>query len=80
MPERPRVEIDHVLIAVPDLTEGARSIRRLRLGDPNPAEAARRLERLLGGEIAAVATVEAAETPGVLAVEVDTPAGTVVIR
>jgi len=59
---------------------GARSIRRLRLGDPNPAEAARRLERLLGREIAAVATVEAAETPGVLAVEVDTPAGTVVIR
>jgi hypothetical protein len=58
---------------------GARGIKRLRLGDPNPAEAARRLTWLLGNEIGAVATVEAAPVPGVLAVEIDTPGGTVVI-
>lgn len=58
---------------------GARGIRRLRLGDPNPQAAADRLERLLGREIAAVTTVEAAKTAGVLAVELETPRGTVAI-
>lgn len=58
---------------------GARAIRRLRLGDPNPQAAAERLRRLLGDEIAAVATVETARSPGVVAVELETPDGTVAI-
>lgn len=58
---------------------GARGIRRLRLGDPNPTAAARKLAWLLGDEIAASTTVEPAKTAGVLAVEVDAPGGTIVI-
>jgi hypothetical protein len=58
---------------------GARAIRRLRLGDPNPTAAARQLAWLLGDEIVALTTVEPAKTAGVLAVEVDAPGGTIVI-
>jgi hypothetical protein len=58
---------------------GARGIRRLRLGDPHPQAAAERLRQLLGDEIAAVTTVETAKTAGVLAVELETPGGTVAI-
>jgi hypothetical protein len=58
---------------------GARGIRRLRLGDPNPAVAARQLAWLLGDEIAASTSVEPAKTAGVVAVEVDAPGGTIVI-
>lgn len=58
---------------------GARGIRRLRLGAPNPAAAARQLAWLLGDEIAAATTIDPAKTAGVLAVEVDAPGGTIVI-
>jgi Glyoxalase-like domain len=57
---------------------GARAIRALRLGDPDPEAAARRLRMLLG-DVAKV-TVEKADTSGVLAVELDTPAGPLTIR
>lgn len=57
---------------------GARSIRLILLGDPDPAAAAERLRTLLGEELPCV--VEKATTSGVLAVELDTPRGTMVIK
>lgn len=57
---------------------GARGIRLIRLGDPDPAAAAERLRTLLGEELPYV--VEKATTSGVLAVELDTPGGTMVIE
>jgi Glyoxalase-like domain len=57
---------------------GARSIRLIRLGDPDPASAAERLRALLGEELPCV--VEKATISGVLAVELDTPSGTMVIE
>lgn len=69
----------HPAAAVVEHPSGARAIRRLRLGDPQPAEASRRLASLLGEGIGAFAAVEFAETPGVVAVELDTPGGVVTI-
>lgn len=57
---------------------GARGIRLIRLGDPDPLAAAERLRTLLGEELSFV--VEKATTSGVLAVELDTPRGTMVIK
>ncbi|HLJ61933.1 MAG TPA: VOC family protein [bacterium] len=69
----------HPAAAAVEHPSGARGIQRLRLGDPKPAEASRRLASLLGEGVAAFAAVEFAETPGVLAVEIDTPGGVVTI-
>lgn len=57
---------------------GARGIRLVRLGDPNPAAAAERLGPVLGENLPCV--VEKAGTSGVLAVELDTPRGAMVIE
>jgi hypothetical protein len=57
---------------------GALGIRAVRLGDPSPARAGDRIRALLGGDIDFV--VEEASTSGVLAVEIGTPGGVVVIR
>jgi len=69
----------HPAVAAVEHPSGARGIRRLRLGDPRPVEASRRLASLLGEDIGAVAVVEPAETPGIVAVELETPGGVVVI-
>ncbi len=57
---------------------GARAIRALRLGDPDPNAATDRLRMLLG-DVPKV-TIERADTSGVLAVELDTSAGPLMIR
>jgi hypothetical protein len=57
---------------------GASGIRALRLGDPDREAAAGRLRTLLG-DVPKVA-VEKANISGVLAVELDTPSGPLVIR
>jgi hypothetical protein len=57
---------------------GTSGIRALRLGDPDPDAATGRLRTLLG-DVPKV-TVERATISGVLAVELGTPAGAVVIR
>jgi len=57
---------------------GARGIHSVRLGDPSPVTASERIRTLLGGDIACV--VEEAGTSGVLAVEVDTPSGVIIIQ
>ena len=106
-PRPPRVSLDHVLVAVPDLAEGqrrfateyglraleggrhpgaaavahpsgARTIGAVRLGDPSPQQAAARIRALLGDDLPFA--VENAGTAGVLAVELDTPGGPLVIR
>jgi hypothetical protein len=69
----------HPAAAPVEHPSGARGIVRLRLGDPHPVEAARRLTSLVGDAIADVAVVEPAETSGVVAVELDTPGGVVPI-
>lgn len=69
----------HPAAATVEHPSGARGIRRLRLGDPHPDEATRRLASLLGEEISTLVVVEPAETPGVVAVELDTPGREVVI-
>jgi len=61
-----------------DHPSGARGIRTVRLGDPDPAGALKRLRSLLGADIDLA--VDATETSGVLAVEVDTPSGLTIIR
>ena len=57
---------------------GASGIRALRLGDPDP-EAATSCLRTLLGDVPKV-TIEKADISGVLAVELDTPCGALVIR
>lgn len=57
---------------------GAWGIRLVRLGDPSPAAATDRLRMLLGEDLPCV--VEKAAASGVLAVELDTPAGAMVIE
>jgi len=57
---------------------GARVIRELRLGDPDPNAAAGRLRMLLGA--VPKVTIERAGTSGVLAVELDTPGGPLTIQ
>jgi hypothetical protein len=56
---------------------GAFGIRALRLGDPDPDAATGRFRTLLG-DVPKV-TIEKASTSGVLAVELDTPAGSLII-
>ena len=56
----------------------AQGIRSVRLGDPDPAAAADRLRSALGAGLNA--PVERAATSGVVAVEIDTPKGVVVLR
>ncbi|TMI83544.1 MAG: hypothetical protein E6H03_03540 [Bacillati bacterium ANGP1] len=57
---------------------GARTISAVRLGDPSPQQAAARIRALLGDDLPFA--VEKAGTGGVLAVELDTPGGPLVIR
>jgi hypothetical protein len=57
---------------------GALGIRSVRLGDPSPAGAGDRIRTLLGGDIDFV--VEEARTSGVVAVEIGTSGGVVVIQ
>jgi hypothetical protein len=57
---------------------GARRISAVRLGDPSPPQAAARIRALLGDDLPVA--VEQAGTAGVLAVELDTPGGPLVIR
>jgi Glyoxalase-like domain len=57
---------------------GARAIRALRLGDPDPSAATDRLRMLLG-DVPKV-TIERADTSGVLAVELDTPSSPLIVR
>lgn len=57
---------------------GARGIRAIRLGDPDPAAASGRLRALLGDGLPVV--VEPAGASGVVAVELDVPGGLLVIR
>ncbi len=61
-----------------DHPSGARSIRAVRLGDPDPVAASARLRILLGS--GASVAVERSSTPGVVAVEIDAPGGTLVLR
>jgi glyoxalase-like protein len=61
-----------------DHPSGARGIRSVRLGDPDPAAAAERLQSALGANLNA--SVERAASSGVVAVEIDTPKGVVVLR
>ena len=57
---------------------GASGIRALRLGDPDPDAATGRLRTLLGDVPKVI--IEKASASGVLAVELDTPAGPLIIR
>ena len=57
---------------------GARGIRMVRLEDPDPTGASRRIQSLLGDDIRFA--VEESASCGVLAVEVETPTGITVIR
>jgi len=57
---------------------GAQRISVVRLGDPHPPQASARIRALLGDALPVV--VEQAGTAGVLAVELDTPDGPLVIR
>jgi hypothetical protein len=68
----------HPAEAAVDHPSRARGIQSVRLGDPDPASASRRLHALLGDALNVA--VETARTSGVLAVEVDAPGGTTVIR
>jgi glyoxalase-like protein len=61
-----------------DHPSGARGIRSVRLGDPDPAAAAGRLRAVLGDGIRF--SLERARTSGVVAVEIDTPTGIVVVQ
>jgi hypothetical protein len=56
----------------------AQGIRSVRLGDPDPAAADKRLRSALGAGLNA--SVERAPTSGVVAVEIETPTGVVVLR
>ena len=56
----------------------ARGILRVRLGDPDPAAASERLRPLLGDGPGV--SVERAGVSGVVAVEIDTPGGALVVR
>ncbi|HKX16582.1 MAG TPA: VOC family protein [bacterium] len=55
----------------------ARGIRTVRLGDPNPDAAAKRFRELFGDGLNV--SFERAATSGVVAVELDTPGGTLTI-
>lgn len=68
----------HPAEAPVDHPSKARGIRTVRLGDPDPAGTSVRIRSLLGNDIHF--EVERAGTGGVLAVEIDTPAGVTVIR
>lgn len=57
---------------------GARGIRLIRLGDPHPAAATERLRTLLGADLPCV--VDKAVASGVLAVELNTARGVMVIE
>jgi hypothetical protein len=61
-----------------DHPSGARGVRRVRLGDPDPAAASERLRPLLGSGPGV--SVERSGTSGVVAVEIDTPGGALVVR
>ena len=61
-----------------DHPSGARALRSVRLGDPDPAAASERLRSALGAGLNA--SVEPALSSGVAAVEIDTPKGVVVLR
>jgi hypothetical protein len=56
----------------------AQGIRSVRLGDPDPAAAADRLRSALRSSLNA--PVERAPSSGVVAVEIDTPTGVVILR
>jgi hypothetical protein len=68
----------HPADAAVDHPSSARGIRSVRLGDPDPPTASRRLRALLGDAL--TVAVDRARTSGVLAVEVDAPGGTTVIQ
>ena len=61
-----------------DHPSGARSIRRVRLGDPDPAAASERLRPLLG--TGPSVSVERSGVSGVVGVEIDAPGGALVVR
>ena len=61
-----------------DHPSGARGIRRVRLGDPDPAAASERLRPLLGSGPGV--SVEPSGVSGVVAVEIETPGVALVVR
>jgi hypothetical protein len=68
----------HPAEALVDHPSKARGIRTLHLGDPDPSGASKRIRSLLGDDIPFV--VDEAPTSGVVAVDIDTPSGVMLIR